>query len=148
MTVATQTRREALQGMTARSKELLTRLNLYYAAVGVLVLVNLYLLLHIFVTWRAADSQNSDALSRQTISMKTAEIAKKPLEGLDSKLTAATADSDRFYEKRLPVAYSEVIAELGTLTKKQGVKLTRVQYADSPVLDGAAGALTEVRMDA
>src|SRR4051794_41068790 len=102
MTVAVQTRREALQRMTVRSRELLTRLNLYYAAVGILVLVNLYLLLHIFVTWRAADSQNSDALNRQTVSIKPAEIEKKPLEGLDGKLTAATADSDRFYEKRLP----------------------------------------------
>jgi hypothetical protein len=80
--------------------------------------------------------------------MKTAEIATKPLEGLDGKLSKATADSDQFYAKRLPLAYSDVVAELGELTKKQGVKLTRVQYADSPMLDGAIGALTEVRMDA
>ena len=85
---------------------------------------------------------------KQTVAMKTAEIAKQPLEGLDEKLTAATMDSDKFYETRLPSAYSDVLAELGALTKKQGVKLTRVQYAQAPVLDGSAGALTEVRMDA
>ena len=69
-------------------------------------------------------------LRNQTVALKTAEIAKKPLEGLDSKLTAATVDADKFYEKRLPVAYSDVLAELGALTNKQGVKLTRVQYAE------------------
>ena len=37
---------------------------------------------------------------------------------------------------------------MGALAKKQNVKLTRVQYAESPVLEGGAGALTEVRMDA
>jgi hypothetical protein len=79
--------------------------------------------------------------------MKSAEIAKKPLEGLDEKVAAATTDADKFYESRLPTAYSEVLAELGTLTKKQGIKLTRVQYAESPMLE-AGKALTEVRMDA
>src|SRR6185312_16557671 len=36
----------------------------------------------------------------------------------------------------------------GVLAKKQGVKLTRVQYAPSQVMAGSAGALTELRMDA
>jgi hypothetical protein len=80
--------------------------------------------------------------------MKTAEIAKKPLEGLDAKLAQATADADKFSERRLPFAYSQVAGELGALAKKQGVKLTRVQYSEAPVLEGGAGALTEVRMDA
>jgi hypothetical protein len=99
-------------------------------------------------TWKAANSQNEEAVARQTVTMKAAEIAKKPLEGLDGKLVEATADADRFSERRLPFAYSEVAAELGSLAKKQNVKLTRVQYAEAPVLDGSAGALTEVRMDA
>jgi hypothetical protein len=98
--------------------------------------------------WSEANHQNAAALADQTVAMKTAEIAKKPLEGLDGKLVQATADADKFSERRLPFAYSEVLAELGALTKKQGVKLTRVQYAESPVLEGGAGTLTEVRMDA
>ena len=139
---------ESLQGASARARTLLTQLNLYYAAVAVLGLISLYLLVQIGFTWRRANSQNDAALEQQTVAMKAAEIATKPLEGLDGKLSKATSESDAFYEKRLPTAYSEVLAELGTLTKAQGVKLTRVQYASSPVLDGAAGALTEVRMDA
>jgi hypothetical protein len=139
---------QGVQGASERTRRLITRLNFYYTAVAALVLVNLYLLVHIGFTWRAATSQDATALAQQTVTMKTAEIAKKPLEGLDGKLTAATSNADKFCETRLPTAYSEVLAELGALTKKQGVKLTRVQYAESPELQDSAGAMTEVRMDA
>jgi type IV pilus assembly protein PilO len=139
---------QSVQGVSERTRSLVTRLNLYYTAVAALVLVNLYLLVQIGFTWRAITSQDATALAQQTVTMKTAEIAKKPLEGLDGKLVSATTDADKFYETRLPTSYSEVLAELGALTKKQGVKLTRGQYAESPELQGAAGELTEVRMDA
>ncbi len=135
--------------VTKRMRGLLTLLNVHFAGVVLLGLVNLYLLAHMAFAWQAANSQNAAALADQTVAMKTAEIAKQPLEGLDEKLAQATKDSDRFYLQRLPYAYSQVAAELGALTKKQGIKLTRVQYADpATVLAGTAGAVTEVRMDA
>jgi hypothetical protein len=137
-----------MQNVSQRARLFLKPLNLYYAVIALLVLINLYLLVQMAFAWRTASSQNPAAVEQQTVAMKTAEIATRPLEGLDSKLSKATTDSDEFYEKRLPVAYSEVLAELGALTQKQGVKLTRVQYVDSPVLTGAAGAMTEIRMDA
>jgi type IV pilus assembly protein PilO len=139
---------QSVQGMSERTRRLITQLNLYYTVVSVLALVSLYLLVHLAFTWRAATNQDASALAQQTVTMKTAEIAKRPLEGLDDKLAAATTDADKFYEMRLPSAYSDVLAELGALTKKQDVKLTRVQYAQAPVLEGGAGVLTEVRMDA
>jgi len=70
------------------------------------------------------------------------------LEGLDEKLAQATKDSDKFYQQRLPFSIAEVVGELGTLTKKQGVKLTRANYAYSPVMPGTKGELTEARIDA
>jgi type IV pilus assembly protein PilO len=140
---------QGVQGVSERTRALLTRLNLYYAGVAALALVNVYLLAHMAFAWRAANSQNAEAVVQQTVAMKAAESAKKPLEGLDAKLVEATTDADKFSGRRLPFAYSEVLSELGALTKKQNVKLTRVQYADPvPVLAGTAGALTEVRMDA
>ena len=75
-------------------------------------------------------------------------MQRQPLEGLDEKLAQATEDADKFYKQRLPFANSEVAGELGALTKKQGVKLTRGQYAYAPVLEGTAGELTEAKMDA
>jgi hypothetical protein len=131
-----------------KTRRLGTLLNLHIAGVAVLGLINLYLLVHMAFVWNAANSQNSQALADQKVALKTAEIARRPLEGLDEKLTLATGDSDRFYRQRLPFADSEVAGELGALAKKQGVKLTRVQYAHASVMDGTAGALTETRMDA
>ena len=136
------------QSMKERGRSLLTLLNLHYVGVGLLALVNVYLLVQLGLAWRAASGQNADAIAQQTSAMKAAEVAAKPLQGLDAKLTLATGDADTFYASRLPFAYSQVLGELGAQTKKQGVKLTRVQYAQAPVLEGSSGALTEVRMDA
>ena len=143
------TRGVVTQNVTEKTRALLTRLNLYYAGVGALALVNVYLLVHMAFAWHAASGQDANAIAQQIVAMKTAEIAKRPLEGLDAKLAQATADADKFSDRRLPFAYSQVAGELGALAKKQGVKLTRVQYAEPvAVLEGSAGALTEVRMDA
>ena len=140
--------KESARSALERGRVYATRLNLHYAGIGLLVLVNLYLLVHIAFAWSTASSQNPAAIEQQTVALKTAEIATKPLEGLDQKLVAATRDADTFYDKRLPTSYSEVLAELGALTNERGVKLTRAQYAPSPVLSGSPGALTEIRMDA
>jgi len=139
---------ERMRGAQERTQTLVTKRNLYYAGVAVLALVNVYLLAQMVFAWNAARTQNADAIERQTVAMKTAEIAKKPLEGLDTKLATATADANRFYDKRLPYADSQVAAELGALAKKQGVKLTRAQYAHTPVMEGQGGALTELKVDA
>jgi type IV pilus assembly protein PilO len=131
-----------------KARKLGTLLNLHIAGVALLGLVNLYLLAQMAFAWRAASSQNAAAIADQTVAMKTAEIARQPLEGLDEKLAQATKDSDKFYKLRLPFATSEVAGELGALTKKQGAKLGRVQYAYAPVMPGTAGELTEAKMDA
>jgi type IV pilus assembly protein PilO len=116
-------------------------LNLHIAGVVLLGLVNLYLLVHMAFAWRAGSSDNAQALADQTIAMKTAEIARRPLEGLDEKLAQATKDADRFSKQRLPFANSEVLAELGALEK------TRGNYGYQTVLEGTAGELTEAKMD-
>lgn len=149
MTTVTAVKRSvATRHWVEKTRRLGTLLNLHIAGVVVLGLVNLYLLAHMAFAWNAAKNRNAQALAEQTVAMKTAEIAKRPLEGLDAKLEVATKDSDRFYGQRLPFANSEVAGELGRLAKRQGVKLTRVQYAYAPVMESTAGALTEARMDA
>ncbi len=131
-----------------RTRGWLSPVNLHWAGVGLLAVVNLYLLLHMAFLWQQAKSQNADALAQQQVVLKTAEIAAIPLKGLDAKLHTASQGADRFYQDRLPVSYSEVAAELGALAKRQGARLTRVQYAQSPVAGEAAGQLIEVKMDA
>jgi type IV pilus assembly protein PilO len=133
--------------ITERTRALLTQLNIYYAGLAVLAVVNLYLLIHIGFAWQAATSQNATALEQQTVAMKTADIARRPLEGLDAKLAQATTEANEFYRRRLPFATSEVVGELGVLAKKQNVKLTRGQYSYAPVMENTKGALTQLAMD-
>jgi hypothetical protein len=110
--------------------------------------VNLYLLAQMGFLWNAASNHNAGAMAQQRIALRTAEIAAQPLRGLDAKLARATEEADKFSRQRLPASDSEVAGELGTLTKKQAVRLTRAQYFHDPVLAGSAGELTEVRIDA
>ena len=150
MTTVTTEKRKAVAAKewAEKARKLGTLLNLHIAGVVLLGLVNVYLLAHIAFAWHAAMSDNAQSIAEQTISMKAAEIARQPLEGLDEKLAQATKDADKFSKQRLPFSNSEVLSELGGLAKKQGVKLTRGQYAYEPVMQGTAGELTEAKIDA
>ncbi len=145
--------RVVTMNVRTRAGRWLSVLNLHYAGVALLGLVNVYLLIHMGFAWQRANSEDADAQASQRVELKTAEIAAKPLQGLDVKLAAASGNADRFYRERLPVSYSEVATELGVLAKRQGVRLAHVNYSQVPVAgEGqsgeAAGQLTEVRMDA
>jgi type IV pilus assembly protein PilO len=131
-----------------RARALLSALNLHWTGVGLLAVVNLYLLAQMGLLWHAASNHNTDAITEQRIELKTAGIAAQPLRGLDAKLARATEEADKFSKQRLPTSDSEAANELGVLTKKQSVRLLRAQYFHTPVLTGSAGALTEVRIDA
>ena len=133
--------------LTAQARQLLTAVNLHFAGLAALVVLDLYLLAHLFFAWQAVNTSGPDALAGQRTMLRAAQISSKPLQGLDAKLTTSTEQANAFYEKRLPYAYSEVAAELGTLTRRSGVRLARVQYAQLPQLSGAS-ALTQVNMDA
>ena len=131
-----------------RTRGWLNPLNLHWAGVAVLGVLNLYLLVHMAVAWQTAKNQDADALARQQVALKTAQIQEKPLEGLDVKLQSSKENADLFYRERLPVSYSQVASELGVLAKRESIRLTRVQYAQSAVEGDAAGQLTQVTMDA
>lgn len=131
-----------------RVRALATLVNLHYAGAAALLLINLYLGVAIGLAWRATSDSGAAALEQQQLALKTAQLQARPLEGLDTKLITASNEADAFYDRRLPVTYSQVLTELGVLTRREGVKATRIQYAQAPVLANTPGALTEVRMDA
>jgi hypothetical protein len=133
--------------LTARARALLTAMNLHFAGVAALTVLALYFVAHLVLVFQGLKAHDAEALDQQRVELRSAELAAMPLRGLDKKLEASTADADAFYAKRLPYAVSQVAAELGALTKREGVHLTRIQYTYAPVLSGA-GALTEVKMDA
>jgi type IV pilus assembly protein PilO len=129
-----------------RVRAVVTPLNLHFAGVALLVLLNLYLLIHLGLTWSVAHSQDADALAQQRVQLKTAQIAALPLQGLDGKLTKSTEQAERFYQHRLPYAESQVLHELGALAKQNNVRLQGVQYLHSAVAED--GSLTGLQMDA
>ncbi|HXB63205.1 MAG TPA: GspMb/PilO family protein [Acidobacteriaceae bacterium] len=132
-----------------KSGSLFTPLPLHIAGVVVLAALNIYLAAHLAFAYGSIHGNNDDALALQASQMKAAEIAARPLRGLDEKLALAENDQASFYQDRLPTAYSTVAGQLGDLAKKNNVRLTRVQYTQSPGLDGAPEyALTQVTMDA
>jgi hypothetical protein len=131
----------------ARARTLLTELNLHFAGVAVLALLNVYLLAHLFFVWRTISNNNASAVEVQVSQMHAAQQAAEPLRGLEQKVVDATGQADSFSDTRLPFAISQVAAELGSLAKHENVRLTRSQYIYTPVLAGTAHELTEVQMD-
>ena len=131
------------------SSAFFTPLPLHIAGVLVLAALNVYLAVHMAFAYTTAHLNNNDALAQQASQMKASEIAARPLRGLDEKLAVSENDQAKFYSDRLPTAYSTVAGQLGDLAKKNNVRLTRVQYTQSPGLGGAPDtALTQVVMDA
>jgi hypothetical protein len=126
----------------------LNPLNLHWAGVGLLALVNVYFLVRMLLLWHAASYYSAVAMAQQRVELKAAVIAAEPLRGLDAKLADSTAAADRFSRERLPATDSAMVSELGDVAKKQGVKLIRVQYVFAPVMAGSAGELQEARLDA
>lgn len=125
-----------------------TPLNMHWGAVGLLVLINVYLIVHLIVLWHLSTNFNAGAFEQQNTELRVAKVAAQPLRGLDDKLTAATKGADVFYKERLPQSYSEVASELGALTRKAGVRLTGAQYTPATVLPNSPGQLTELDVDA
>ncbi len=133
--------------LTARARALMTALNLHLAGVAVLALLVLYLIVHLIFLWQGLNANNADALDQQRVQLIAAQISAKPLRGLDTKLVVSTHDANAFYETRLPYANSQVLAEIGGLTHKAGVRWTHAQYAYNPQLSGNDG-LTQMSIDA
>jgi type IV pilus assembly protein PilO len=133
--------------LTVRARQLLTAVNLHFAGVAALIVLDLFLLAHLLLAWQAVNASDAGAIAQQRTMLTAARIASRPLEGIDTKIAASTEQADSFYQQRLPYAFSQVLTELGALTARENVRLSRVQYAYQPVLSGPY-ALTEVRMDA
>lgn len=131
----------------ARALAMVTAMNLHFAGVALLMLLDLYLIVHLVFLWQGLSSNNAEAVDQQHVQLVAAQLAAKPLRGLDKKLVGSTQDADSFYQHRLPYATSQVAAEVGALAHRERVHWTRAQYAYTPVLSGK-DALTEVSMDA
>ncbi|MGI4855174.1 MAG: GspMb/PilO family protein [Janthinobacterium lividum] len=119
-------------------------LNLHIAGAIALLLVCVYLGFKLFLISGSTGAQGEAAIAAAQSRVATAELAARQLRGLDGKLLASDSEAARFYADRLPYAYSDVAAQLGVLSKRTGVRLSRASYVAAPSVDGA----TELRIDA
>ncbi len=144
-TLNSNTRNAATNGEARRG---LNPLRLHWLGVALLLAVNLYLAARLGMLWHDASTHNADALAQQRLQRKAADAAAEPLRGVDEKVAKSTADADRFYRERLPLVQSQVVAELGDLTKRNNVRMTRATYTPAMVLAGTSNELTEEKIDA
>ncbi len=127
-----------------RLQKAASALNLHIAGAGLLLLLCLYFAVHLILVSNSTGAQGEAAIAAAQSRLAAAEIQARQLRGLDAKLQASDQDAARFYQERLPYAYSDVAAQLGQLSKQTGVRLSRASYVQSVPVDGA----TEIRIDA
>ncbi len=125
-------------------REMFSPILLHASAAGVLLLLCLYFGVRLIAISASTGLQGADALSAVRARLTAAEMAARPLRGVDAKLAASDAEAARFYSERLPYAYSDVAAQLGVIAKRTNVRLSRASYVQAVPDNG----VTELRIDA
>lgn len=119
-------------------------LNLHFAAVGLLAIINVVLLVQLFLAWHTLRTNRPEQLAEEQAQLRAAELQAMPLRNLPQRISGSTDGANHFYGARVPGADSAVVAELGSLAQKANVRLARVQTGFAPALKD----VLEVRMDA
>lgn len=126
-----------------RMRKLATPINAHLAVAGVLILLCLYLGVRLYMVSGSTGTQGNEAIVVEQSRVAAANLAAEKLRGVDSKLQASDAEAQKFYTDRLPYAYSDVAAAIGTLAKETNVRWSRASYVQAAPTDG----VTELRID-
>jgi type IV pilus assembly protein PilO len=119
-------------------------LNLHIAGVGLLVMLNIFLLVKLGLAWRDLGSSRQQQLQQEQLTLAQLEAQNAKLNGLPEKVDLSRKQAEKFYTDRIPAHDSSMIGELGNLVSTSKVRLTRASYTATPALEG----LDEVRIDA
>lgn len=130
--------------MTRPRSNPFSTLNLHIAGVALFAALNLFLAVRFLMAWRDVHSDRDQQIAQQEITLTRLKVQAAHLSGLPDKVKQARSDAGGFYDRRIPTNYSSVVAQLGEITTKSGVRLTRASYTPGPAIPG----LTEVRIDA
>lgn len=123
---------------------LLTMLNLHILGVAVLAVMNIVLATRLVLAWHDLSAGRQDELQQQQTLLAQLRLQNARLEGLPEKVDLSRKQADKFVADRIPASYSSIAAELGDLSAKNSVRLTRAAYTQSP----APAGLAEIRIDA
>jgi hypothetical protein len=126
-----------------RMRNLATPINAHMIVAAVLVLVCLYLGVRLYMVSGNVGSQGDEAVVVQQSRVAAANVAAQKLRGVDAKLQTSDVEAQKFYTERLPYAYSDVAAAIGTIAKETNVRWSRASYVGMV----SADSVTELRID-
>lgn len=122
----------------------LSLLNLHIAGVALLLLLNLFLAVRLFLAWSTLRTAGDDQLQQQQIAYRSLQLEMSPLKGLPQKVDVSRSEAEKFYDARFPSAYSTISATIYDLATKDSVRVANLAYTPVPAIKG----LAEVRIDA
>ena len=131
--------------MTRRSviSQVLTTLNLHLAAVVLLLLFDLVLGTKLILAWHRSHSDQTAEYNAGLRTYAQLQAQAGRLQGLPAQLAHSRTQAGDFIATRIPVSDSEVAAELGALTARDHVRLSRAAYTYAPGIPG----VVELRID-
>jgi type IV pilus assembly protein PilO len=124
--------------------KLVSVLNLHFAGVALLLILNLVLAVRLFLAWTTLHAASADQLQQRQTAYRGLQLEMSPLHGLPQKVSLSRTQADEFYRARFPSTYSTISTSINDLATKNSVHLTNLAYTPTPAIAG----LAEVRMDA
>jgi Tfp pilus assembly protein PilO len=125
-------------------RNLISLLNLHFAGVALLLILNLVLAVRLFLAWSTLHSASADQLSQQQTALRALQLEMSPLKGLPQKVDVSRTQANEFFRARFPAAYSTISATIYDLASKNSVHVTNLAYTPARAPEG----LVELRMDA
>ena len=125
-------------------RSLISLLNLHFAGVALLLILNLVLAVRLFLAWSTLHSASADQLSQQQTALRALQLEMSPLKGLPQKVDVSRTKANEFFGARFPAAYSTISATINDVATKNSVHLTNLSYTPARAPEG----LVELRLDA
>ena len=119
-------------------------LNLHFAGVALLLILNLVLGVRLFLAWSTLRAAGTDQLLQQQTALRALQLEMSPLKGLPQKVSLSRDQANDFFGARFPAAYSTISATINDLAAKSSVHVTNLTYSPARAPEG----LVELRMDA
>jgi len=113
--------------MSRRSvlSQVLTQLNAYIAVVALLMIFVLVLATRLLVAWHDARSDQSTQYNADLATYAQLQTQAGQLRALPAQLSSSRTQADAFVAARVPASFSAVLTELGALTNRDHVRLSR-----------------------
>jgi hypothetical protein len=125
-------------------ERLASPLTWHYAGFALLLVLVIGLAVRFGLDWAATNGSSTNALAGKQIELKALDLETAPLRGLDKRVDISRDAIKTFYNKRIPASYSSFATRIGELEVASGVRLSRLQYTQSP----PGADLTEISLDA